>query len=287
MAIRLSIQSIENQPSALDRLRRAYAALKATPDDRGFDWFASMHGLTLPMWCEHGTPLFPPWHRAYLYYFELALQTRLGPKFTEVEPSEPEFADIGLPWWDWASPHSHSVGLPESYAAAEVGGAPNPLHATNVAACPGGAQVTGVWSSGLVGFVREQIPGVLSDTGDPVTQRDPSPAADLPRQQTIDTVVLQQSTYDTFWQSLEQVHNDVHGWVGGAMSLVPVAAYDPIFWSHHAMIDRLWYIWQNSLLGRDPPADLMNVVLAPFPMTVAQVLDIDRLGYDYAVTAVA
>jgi len=52
------------------------------------------------------------------------------------------------------------------------------------------------------------------------------------------------------------------------------------------MIDRLWYIWQNSMIGRDPPAALLNTVLAPFPMTVAQVLDIQRLDYDYAVTAI-
>jgi tyrosinase len=42
------------------------------------------------------------------------------------------------------------------------------------------------------------------------------------------------------------------------------------FWSHHAMIDRIWYLWQLSELGMDPPPDMMSTVLAPFPMTVAQ-----------------
>ena len=49
------------------------------------------------------------------------------------------------------------------------------------------------------------------------------------------------------------------------------------------MIDRLWYIWQNGDRGQDPPPNLMNTVLTPFPMTVADTLDIHRLGYEYAV----
>jgi hypothetical protein len=28
------------------------------------------------------------------------------------------------------------------------------------------------------------------------------------------------------------------------MGVVGTAAFDPIFWSHHAMIDRLWWLWQ-------------------------------------------
>jgi tyrosinase len=82
------------------------------------------------------------------------------------------------------------------------------------------------------------------------------------------------------------VHNDVHGWVGGSMSVVPIAAYDPIFYSHHAMIDRLWYLWQLSPLGQDPPPETLDAVLTPFPMTVRQTLSINVLGYEYAVQAI-
>ena len=45
--------------------------------------------------------------------------------------------------------------------------------------------------------------------------------------------------------------------------------------------------WQLSELGMDPPPDMMSTVLVPFPMTVAQTLDIERLGYDYAVELIA
>jgi tyrosinase len=67
------------------------------------------------------------------------------------------------------------------------------------------------------------------------------------------------------------------------MSQVPTAAYDPIFWSHHSMVDRLWYLWQMNHRGISLPPSLLNEALPPFSVTVGQMLDISRLGYDYAV----
>jgi tyrosinase len=89
-------------------------------------------------------------------------------------------------------------------------------------------------------------------------------------------------TFASFSTLLEGIHNGVHGWVGGAMATVPVAAYDPIFWAHHAMVDRLWYLWQISPRGVDPPAGLLGQPLPPFSMTVRDTLDISTLGYEYA-----
>lgn len=122
MAVRTSIRGASRDPAQIGLIRRAIARMKRVGDERGFDWFASVHGLALPFWCEHGTPLFLPWHRAYLYYFELAMQTRLGPRFTPIEPQDPELADVGLPWWDWSSDDSHREGIPEAYTVEQVDG---------------------------------------------------------------------------------------------------------------------------------------------------------------------
>lgn len=48
------------------------------------------------------------------------------------------------------------------------------------------------------------------------------------------------------WGSIEDTHNSVHGLVGngGHMNYPTVSAFDPIFWLHHANIDRLFAIWQ-------------------------------------------
>ena len=52
-------------------------------------------------------------------------------------------------------------------------------------------------------------------------------------------------------------HGVVHVRVGGAMGSVPTAAVDPIFYLHHANIDRLWNLWLAQGGGRaDPLSDL-------------------------------
>ena len=55
--------------------------------------------------------------------------------------------------------------------------------------------------------------------------------------------------FDDFTFQLEDLHNRVHVWTGGTMSEIPVAAFDPVFWAHHTMIDRLWAIWQQAHPG--------------------------------------
>jgi hypothetical protein len=40
--------------------------------------------------------------------------------------------------------------------------------------------------------------------------------------------------------------------VGGLMGNVPSAAFDPIFWAHHANIDYLWAAWARLSRGRNP-----------------------------------
>jgi tyrosinase len=52
-------------------------------------------------------------------------------------------------------------------------------------------------------------------------------------------------SYDSF----ESIHDQIHGTIGGAnygdMSVIPVSAFDPAFWFHHAMIDRSFALWQS------------------------------------------
>jgi tyrosinase len=99
--------------------------------------------------------------------------------------------------------------------------------------------------------------------------------------------VLALTDFIDFQSQLEDIHNGVHVWVGGTMGSIGTSAYDPIFWAHHAMIDRIWRLWQLRHPGSGPPATLLNRALAPFPMTVRDTLDMDALGYDYAVTTAA
>jgi tyrosinase len=85
MAVRKAIR--ESSAQELTKFRDAISRMKALSDERGYSHFAGIHGLLLPSYCQHGTLLFLPWHRAYLYFFELALQDQAS--------------DVGIPYWDW------------------------------------------------------------------------------------------------------------------------------------------------------------------------------------------
>lgn len=49
-------------------------------------------------------------------------------------------------------------------------------------------------------------------------------------------------------------HNGVHNLIGGTMNNIAVSPRDPIFWVHHANIDRLWDAWALAGGGRHMPA---------------------------------
>jgi tyrosinase len=101
-----------------------------------------------------------------------------------------------------------------------------------------------------------------------------------------------------------QPHDAVHGLVGGGddktlglMSWPDLAGLDPIFWLHHANIDRLWEAWRQIKTSKGDPAD-PNWVKGPasigersfiMPMpggkswtyTPGDMGDLSKLGYDY------
>lgn len=78
-------------------------------------------------------------------------------------------------------------------------------------------------------------------------------------------------------------HNAVHRAVGGNMGQTTTAAQDPIFWAHHANVDRLWSEWQKTHPGADPPNP--DEILAPWSMKVRDVLSTTVLGYEYVADA--
>jgi tyrosinase len=48
------------------------------------------------------------------------------------------------------------------------------------------------------------------------------------------------------YDSIESVHDQIHGLTGsgGHMSYIDYAAFDPVFWLHHTMVDRCFAMWQ-------------------------------------------
>jgi tyrosinase len=256
MGVRKNAWLLNNQDVAV--LASAFTRVMAISDDRGYQHWAGVHGLPLPIYCRHHSQLFLYWHRAYLYMFERALQDQV-PGAT-------------IPWWDWTSSRAHTVGLPPAYTQPAVDGNANPLLSS---------VITGLTAGDKQKLLDPQNGPYITADQPPRTFRDPDLPDELPRAKTINSI-LKAPTLDDFSLRLEGVHGDVHGWVGGSMSQVPVAAYDPVFWAHHSMIDRLWYLWQQNHTGWAPPAALLHQALPPFPLTVADTLSIGHLGYSYA-----
>jgi tyrosinase len=250
LALRHRLSVFNLTPEQLAALREGIAKMQAARDNRGFAALAGIHGW--PQYrCQHtqeGGPqatLFLPWHRAYLYEFELALQE--------------QNAQARLCWWDW--PASREVGVPPAYAAEAVDGQPNPL---------------------ALGAMPTDVPNRPPDWK-AHTVRTPAKPAELPTAGEVEEV-LAKSDYFDFELALEtQLHNAVHGWVGGSMSDITTAAYDPLFWAHHTMVDRLWSLWQSQHASPGPPPDTYATSLGfSAQLTVGSVLDTASLGYDYA-----
>jgi tyrosinase len=229
----------------LKSFRRALNETMELRDERGFQHHAGIHGLPLPYSCIHHqvSPLFLPWHRAYLYFLELALQDRVS--------------SVSLPWWNWTSQLAHSEGLPRAYTKEAADGKDNPLHSMTIA------------------------PWTRQNDWPERTFRNPSNPGLLPGKQDVD-FVLSLDDFSDFSTQLENLHDGVHVWVGGTMANIDFAAYDLIFWAHHAMIDRLWRLWQLKHPNQGPPRRLYPRALEPFGMTVEETLDVTTLGYDYA-----
>eukprot|EP01091_Cochliopodium_minus_P009231 TRINITY_DN2227_c0_g1_i1.p1 TRINITY_DN2227_c0_g1~~TRINITY_DN2227_c0_g1_i1.p1 ORF type:complete len:459 (-),score=129.05 TRINITY_DN2227_c0_g1_i1:40-1233(-) len=66
------------------------------------------------------------------------------------------------------------------------------------------------------------------------------------------------STLD-FQEDLRKgIHNFLHLWLGSDMADLSYSSFDPIFWFHHANIDRLWQIWQKSEGKRVQEREIAN-----------------------------
>lgn len=104
----------------------------------------------------------------------------------------------------------------------------------------------------------------------------------------LELTALGQSDYLSFNQMLDQgLHGNVHVLTGNStnMGYVPTAAEDPVFWLHHANIDRIWYAWSVNG-GVDPttytqPYTFTNPDGTPAVVPLNSVAQIASLDYRY------
>jgi tyrosinase len=240
----------------VNRFRKALAGMLERGDNRGYQYFAGWHGVPLGI-CQHHNALFLPWHRGYLYHFELALQ--------EIDPT------VTVPWWNWMD----EPGIPKAYELSRVGGRKNVLASAPIK--PLGIPRRSGWPTRT-----RREPGAVAAALGPPLRESSFPGSG---ESGAASWMLAARSYREFSERCWRVHDNLHVWVGGQMSDQNWAAFDPLFWAHHAMVDRLWRIWQHRNPGALPDqatlSEAMTFAREP-SLAVRDVLDVKQLGYEYA-----
>lgn len=192
----------------------------------------------------HVGPVFLPWHRYMLLVFERHLQRVL------------DDTTFALPYWNWvadgATPatdqHTAFIWRPEG-----IGGQGSPV--ADGPFTEGSGFVVRLHTDALANLriVRRGLRRLFREGG----RRLPK-VVELAR-------AMAASDYDaspwdrdaaSFRNYLEgwlprdakmnaQLHNLVHAWIGGDMKMA-TSPNDPVFFLHHANVDRIWSAWQQK-----------------------------------------
>jgi len=247
---------------------RGVGVLKARQitDPTSWRFYAAIHGIDTPLWeqygylspsdplppqadidlywnqCQHGSWYFLPWHRGYLLAFEAAVRAAV------VSLGGPE--DWALPYWNYFAPDENA--LPPAFGMPDLpdGEGPNPLYV---------AQRWGPTNSGKVYVPLSQVNlRALTDPDFTGVASGGSPGFGG-----VDTGFSHGGR--PHGRLEHQPHDAVHVLVGGSdpadpnlpglMSDPDTAGLDPIFWLHHANIDRLWESWLQGPVSLGNPTD--------------------------------
>jgi tyrosinase len=268
--IRRNIWTLPSGDQTIEEYAKAVAIMKGRNPSDPISWSyqAATHGThatpTKPLWngCQHGTWFFVAWHRMFIYYFEQIVRAAV----VEAGGS----SAWALPYWNYGAGGQQAT-IPLPFREPTTNGEPNPLYVSQRAqGINGGLALPPPVASPAHALSRPSFTGT-AQFGGGITP-------------------VQQFSGST--GRLEQTpHNDVHSTVGGRsgwMADIDQAAEDPIFWLHHANIDRIWFLWASPA-HRDPgDTRWTNQRFAFFDAqgsrvekTCADVRDINQLGYTY------
>lgn len=228
-------------------------------------------------YCPHDSVLFPGWHRAYMALYEqefIKAATEVANSF-----SEGDFKDrmveaakvIRITYWDWAAAPDSQNTLPSVISAPQVTIAgengqetvDNPFY-TFQFSDPSGLYYTPFtdWP-GTLRYPDSNSVNATSQEAEAVSALD---SIRENMQDQVYTLLTQCGDYLQFAtddagsssaqcaNSLEAIHNTIHNNAGGQggsdvsgghLTYLPLSSYDPIFWCHHANVDRLFALWQT------------------------------------------
>ena len=206
--------------------------------------------------CQHQSWFFPAWHRGYLVALEAQLREDI------VKQGGP--STWALPYWNYFGP-DNQFDIPPAFTQPKMpDGSDNPLlvtarygpNANNTVfvPTPAGLKKRKVAKGNFFGPVTDSCLTNSTYTGS--DSNTPLPGFGGPL-----SGYWHGGTYPS--GNLEQnPHNLTHVYVGGAkseddyglMADPGTAALDPIFYLHHANVDRMWAVW-NATTSHTNPTD--------------------------------
>ncbi|KAK6814605.1 Tyrosinase ustQ [Aspergillus parasiticus] len=198
------------------------------PNGTIYDDFAILHG-GIGSWC-HRSASFLPWHRYTLVVFEKALREHCG--FTGQ-----------VPYWDWTLDW---MNLANSSIFNSVDGFGGDGDRTGPEVVGGGHCVIDGPFAGLQPilynhtYVQHCIARGFRD-GDQAGRI----SGEYYRPESIGGILRKQSYVELVREVEIYLHNPLHQGVNGDF-LAMTAANDPLFYVHHAQLDRLWWRWQQE-----------------------------------------
>ncbi|KAL5325986.1 hypothetical protein ACEPPN_007123 [Leptodophora sp. 'Broadleaf-Isolate-01'] len=214
-----------------------------------FDDFQATH-VNQSSWV-HWSVYFLPWHRYLMHSYETALRDECG--YTGSHP-----------YWDWSlnggnisaqAMFSGAVGSLGSNGLAVPHG---PVTLTIPSSPPRFAQVPAGTGGGcitdgpFVNFTSNIGPfgPPLSDTAfeyNPICiSRDFRPTNLMANSQYANvTSTIASANLDTFMVGMNGLHGNGHTSIGGLQGDLFTSNGDPVFYLHHAQVDRVWSIWQG------------------------------------------
>jgi len=259
MDIRKSATALD--ATEIDAFLEAIIKLKARKATNAnisvYDQFVALHGAVMgvthagsrdPINFAHGNIGFLPWHRQYLRLFELALQK--------------EVPNVSLPYWDWSDDIGAAQKLfTDNFLSSTTWGQATAVNNGLLRSRLPNSKKPTWWPTGMSGFAvdRNLQEGLGSSLQRGSTEANwPPSTAQMQQLATLDFPIRGSNALWAFWYILEQgaqgfntrTHNAGHRFIGGHMG-GSFSPNDPIFWMHHANVDRTWALWQSFQLQKN------------------------------------
>jgi hypothetical protein len=255
--IRRNANTLEAQPD-LEAMNVAFKKMREMGCDNGLAWYyqGAMHNIPgeingknvlcpqyqtskdkLWAWgdCTHtktqnASLNFLLWHRMYTWYLEKIVRELSGKK------------DFALPYWNYgstnvadnimAAPMTSKTGSLYEQARYSVLNDGKPIPEANVEAIQLALEElkTNPSFAGSAGFSKSLEGAPHGYMHDLIGGEYANPT-------------------ETYYNEIYQTN------MSGLMANVPSAGFDPVFWLHHSMIDRIWESWDVSAYGQRPTLD--------------------------------